>query len=265
MHNRPSDKAAGHRALRFLTALPVYNEARHVTAVLDAVVRNADDVLVVDDGSTDGTRQLLAARTDVIVVSHEQNRGYGAALKTAFDYAVAHQYDVLVTIDCDGQHEPQLIRTLAAACKGADIVSGSRYLEVDGAAGAPPVDRRRINLQITEEINCCLGLKLTDAFCGFKAYRVDALRKLHLTESGYAMPLELWVQAAFHELRVIELPVPLVYLDEKRSFGGALDDSATRLIYYHAVIDRALQACRAEAPSRVPPAAPRCEMFQGCS
>jgi dolichol-phosphate mannosyltransferase len=265
MPKRQSDKVAANREPRVLTALPVYNEARHVTAVLDEVVKSADVVLVVDDGSTDGTRQLLAARTDVVVVSHDQNRGYGAALKTAFDYAIAHKYDVLVTIDCDGQHEPQLIRTLAAACRDADIVSGSRYLALDGAAGAPPVDRRRINLQITEEINCCLGLKLTDAFCGFKAYRVDALRQLHLTETGYAMPLELWVQAAFHGLRVIELPVPLIYLDEKRSFGGALDNSATRLAYYHTVIDRAIQACRAEEPSRVPPAAPRCEMFQGCS
>ena len=264
MPHRQSDKAAADREPRVLTALPVYNEARHVTAVLDEVVKSADDVLVVDDGSTDGTRQLLDARNDVIVVSHEQNRGYGAALKTAFDYAVDRKYDVLVTIDCDGQHEPQLIRQLAAACRDADIVSGSRYLQVD-AAGAPPVDRRRINLQITEEINCCLGLKLTDAFCGFKAYGVDALKELHLTESGYAMPLELWVQAAFHGLRVVELPVPLIYLDEKRSFGGALDDSATRLAYYHSVIDRAIQACRAEEPSRVPPTAPCCEMFQGCS
>ena len=138
-------------------------------------------------------------------------------------------------------------------------------MQVDGAAGAPPVDRRRINLQITEEINCCLGLKLTDAFCGFKAYRVDALRGLHLTEPGYAMPLELWVQAAFHGLRIIELPVPLIYLDEKRSFGGALDDSAKRLAYYHAVIDRAIQACRAEEPSRGLPTFPCAELFQGCS
>jgi dolichol-phosphate mannosyltransferase len=250
---------------RILTALPVYNEARHVTAVLDEVVRNADDVLVVDDGSTDGTRQLLDVRRDIIVVAHQQNRGYGAALRTAFDYAIAHNYDVLVTIDCDGQHEPQLIRDLAAACKDADIVSGSRYLQLDDSQGAPPVDRRRINLQITEEINCCLGLKLTDAFCGFKAYSVDALRRLHLSETGYAMPLELWVQAAFHGLRIVELPVPLIYLDEKRSFGGALDDSSKRLAYYHSVIDRAIQACRAEGPSRVLPTAPSCEMFQGCS
>ena len=251
--------------LRYLTALPVYNEVNHVTDVLNEVVRNAADVLVVDDGSSDGTRELLAARNDVTVVSHPHNRGYGAALKTAFDYAIDRGYDVLVTIDCDGQHEPQRISQLAAACVDADVVSGSRYLQLDETARQAPADRRRINLQVTEELNNRLGLQLTDAFCGFKAYRVEALKKLHLTESGYAMPLELWVQAACHGLRIIESPVPLIYLEEERSFGGALDDAAKRLAYYHSIIDRALKACAAN-PSTGPLAAIPCaEMFQGCS
>lgn len=251
--------------LRFLTALPVYNEVNHVTEVLDQVVRNAQDVLVVDDGSTDGTRELLATRSDVIVVSHSQNRGYGAALHTAFDYAIQHGYDVIVTIDCDGQHEPQLIGSLAAACAEVDMVSGSRYLSLDGSVGAPPIDRRRINMQVTDELNCRLGLQLTDAFCGFKAYKVESLKRLHLTETGYAMPLELWVQAAFQGLKITEMAVPLVYLDEKRSFGGALDDSAKRLAYYHSVIDRAVKACAERQPSS-PLALPRCaEQYQGCS
>jgi glycosyltransferase involved in cell wall biosynthesis len=222
-------------------------------------------VLVVDDGSTDGTRQLLAQRNDVAVVSHPQNRGYGAALKTAFDYAVDHGYDVLVTIDCDGQHEPQRISQLAAACVDVDIVSGSRYLDLDPTVRQAPADRRRINMQITEELNCRLGLKLTDAFCGFKAYRVDALKKLQLTEPGYAMPLELWVQAAFHGLRIIEAPVPLIYLEEERSFGGALDDSAKRLAYYHWVVDKAVRACLASQPKGPHTAFPCAELFQGCS
>ncbi|QDU59126.1 glycosyltransferase family 2 protein [Aeoliella mucimassa] len=233
-------------ALRYLTALPVYNEAKHVDEVLDDVVLYAQDVLVVDDGSSDGTSDLLARRGDVAVARHPENRGYGAALKTAFDYAIEHGYDVLVTIDCDGQHEPQRIRHLAEACTGeVDIVSGSRYLDAeDIASGAAPADRRRINHTITSELNQCLGLALTDAFCGFKAYRVEALKKLDLTETGYAMPLEVWVQAAFHGLRVVELAVPLIYLDEERSFGGALDDARKRLAHYREVVHRAVVRLR---------------------
>jgi glycosyltransferase involved in cell wall biosynthesis len=235
-------RACDNRPCRFLTALPVFNEVRHVTQVLDEVVKYATDVVVVDDGSTDGTRELLAQRKDVKVLYHLQNRGYGAALKTAFDYAIEHRYELVVTIDCDGQHEPQRICDLAAACRHFDIASGSRYLEAPASTDQVPSDRLSINRTITRELNERLDLKLTDAFCGFKAYRTTALAKLRLTETGYAMPLELWVQAAWHGLRVTEVPVPLIYLDEERSFGGALDAADLRLKYYLEVIDRAVHS-----------------------
>lgn len=229
---------------KFITALPVYNEAHHVARVLDEVTKYSDDVVVVNDGSTDGTAELLAKRSDVIVVNHSCNRGYGAALRTAFGYASAHDYDVLVTIDCDGQHEPQRIPRFVNEIEssGSDIVSGSRYLEKFDGDSTPPEQRRAINFQITKEMNEHLGFNLTDAFCGFKAYRVDAVKKMKLTDDGYAMPLELWVQAACLDLKIVELPVPLIYLDEKRSFGGSLDDGQTRLNYYHEVISRSVEA-----------------------
>lgn len=86
-----------------------------------------------------------------------------------------------------------------------------------------------------------MGIELTDAFCGFKAYRVESLKKLELTETGYAMPLELWVQAACQKLKVVEVAVPRIYLDENRSFGEVLDNADTRLKYYHDVINAALK------------------------
>src|SRR5688500_7890781 len=114
---------------RWITALPVFNEAKHVNRVLDEVVQHSDCVLVVDDGSTDGTSELLDRRPDVRVIRHPQNQGYGAALFSAFRYAIEHRFEGVVTIDCDGQHEPQRIGRFVAAAAGADIVSGSRYLK----------------------------------------------------------------------------------------------------------------------------------------
>jgi len=93
-----------------LTALPVFNEVETVDNVLDLVAKHSSNTLVVDDGSTDGTAKKLAQRKEIFCVTHPVNQGYGAALKTAFAFAVEKGFDYLVTIDCDGQHEPQRIR-----------------------------------------------------------------------------------------------------------------------------------------------------------
>jgi dolichol-phosphate mannosyltransferase len=236
---------------RVLTVLPVYNEVEHLSPVLDQVVRYSQSVLVVDDGSTDGTSEVLAARADIHQLRHPQNQGYGAALRSGFAYAIRGEYDVLVTIDCDGQHEPQRIPEFVNACHGVDIVSGSRYLQRFPGDTPAPAQRRHINRIITGEVNWQLGLSLTDAFCGFKAYRVKSLREIRITEDGYAMPLELWVQAAALELRIVELPVPLIYLDETRSFGGALDNGDVRLAVYQEVLRRAMEAVKRRGPCRL--------------
>lgn len=238
--------------LRSLTALPVFNEVDSVDAVLNEVRRHSQHVLVVDDGSTDGTLELLQQRSDIYLEVHARNQGYGAALDTAFQYAAQHEFDVVVTIDCDGQHEPQRIPRFVEVCSNddIDIVSGSRYLKKYDYDNEPPAQRRLINQVITGEINEQLCLHLTDAFCGFKAYRVEALKKLELTEPGYAMPLELWVQAAAADLTIVEIPVPLIYLDEKRSFGGVLDDGETRLKYYREVLAASIARVDGDLVSR---------------
>lgn len=235
----------------WIAALPVYNEEAFVDEVLTEVGKHADHVLVIDDGSTDGTSERLQPWTErdngpfVRVVRHKENRGYGAALKSAFDFAIEHGYEYIVTLDCDGQHQPQRIPRFIKACEGADIVSGSRYLKRYEGDSVPPTQRLFINRQITGELNELLDLQLTDAFCGFKAYRVEALKSLQIKNDGYAMPLELWVQAAMRGMRIIEVPVPLIYLDLNRSFGGTLDDSEKRLSYYRDVICKSLRAMKA--------------------
>ena len=257
-----SFQKVGTMSSRVLTALPVFNEQQHVEKVLGCVKQHAQDVLVVDDGSTDKTAEILRNQTGIHIVTHSMNQGYGAALRSAFSFAQRGGYDILVTIDCDGQHEPQRIPEFVSACEDAadgkpvDIVSGSRYLKSFSGDGVPPEERRSINMQLTREINQRLNLDLTDAFCGFKSYRVSSLPSLKTVENGYAMPLEIWVRASAAAMKIVEIPVPLVYLAEKRSFGGSLDDGHTRLEYYHQVLGKSLQAVAYESGNQTP--APLC-------
>jgi dolichol-phosphate mannosyltransferase len=233
--------------MRLLTAIPVYNEERHLEKVLDEVRRYSPEILVINDGSKDRTGELLLQQSDISVITHPQNRGYGAALISAFRHAVQQNADVLVTMDCDGQHEPARIPVLLEAIHDADIVSGSRYLRDFRQDNQAPQDRRRINQIVTAELNEKLGLNLTDAFCGFKAYRGEALARLHITETAWGMPLQLWVQAACAGLRIKEVGVPRVYLDPNRAFGGVLNDEEQRLTYYRRVIADALAKARPSA------------------
>jgi glycosyltransferase involved in cell wall biosynthesis len=225
--------------MKVLVAIPVYNEERHLLDVLHEVRRYSANILVVNDGSTDGTAGLLAQESDIQIITHPENRGYGAALISAFAYAVDSEADVLVTMDCDGQHEPARIPVLLEAIHDADIVSGSRYLRDFRQNTPTPQDRRQINRLITQELNDTFGLHITDAFCGFKAYRRHALTALRITETGWGMPLQLWVQAARLRLRIKEVGVPRVYLDPNRAFGDMLDDPEERLSYYRRVLNTA--------------------------
>lgn len=231
---------------RILTALPVYNEVSHVADVLNELRQHVDDILVVDDGSNDGTSDVLKDFPGIRVKQHSPNLGYGAALRTAFDYALQNGFDVLVTMDCDGQHQPQYVRQIAGLIDATgdapiDMVSGSRYLKEFDSDNAAPEERRLINAKISACLNEQLGLSITDAFCGFKAYRVSSLANLDITDNGYAMPLQLWVQAADLGWNIREFAVPRIYLDEARSFGGSLDDASVRLAHYRSVLNAELE------------------------
>jgi dolichol-phosphate mannosyltransferase len=230
--------------VRALVAIPVYNEVRTLRRVLDAVLLHAGNVLVIDDGSTDGSTRFLADYP-LDVIRHAVNRGYGRSIRDAFLWARRERYDWVVTMDCDEQHEPAEIPAFIAAARDddADVISGSRYLLDTPDADAPPPDRVRINRLITAEINARLGLSLTDAFCGFKAYRVATLGKLRLSLSGYAFPVQFWVQAVAAGLRIRELPVRRIYKDFSRSFGGALDNPARRLAHYRRALHREIIRC----------------------
>ena len=230
--------------MRLLIAIPVHNERKYVVPVLEKVRQyHRGDILVVDDGSTDGTSDILARLHDIKRIRHETNLGYGQSLIDAFAYADQNGYDWVITMDCDEQHEPrmipQFVRWIQTDCW--DLISGSRYLEPRDNDDLPPTDRRRINGIMTDLINRTLRLNLTDSFCGYKAHRVRAMRRVNLDENGYAFPMQLWPQVVAAGLRITEIPVRLIYNDPTRHFGGQLDDAGNRLRHYTQVFEAQMQ------------------------
>jgi glycosyltransferase involved in cell wall biosynthesis len=229
-----------------LVLIPVFNEERHIEGLLSRLREVfSGDVLFIDDGSRDRSPEILRSLEgpSTFSILHAQNRGYGGTLLHGFAEAHARGYEYLITMDSDGQHRPDWVPVFFERIPDWDIVSGSRYCkEMDGNGSAPP-ERRRINAEVTELINSITGFSLTDSFCGFKAYRVSALPKLALTETGYGMPLQVWLQARKHRLRVTELPVSRIYDDPNRRFGGDLDDPEVRLRYYRTIIEGEKKRC----------------------
>ncbi len=250
--------------MNILIAVPVFNEEQYVASVLREIRKYARvsalaakvrvGLLVIDDGSTDGTPAVLsnlATREHINLLTHPENRGYGQSLIDAFNFAAEQGYDWVITMDCDEQHEPCRIPCFVDECikangTGADIISGSRYMNPQSADGdCPPEDRRSINQTITDLLNSILNLNLTDSFCGFKAHRVSAMQKLRLNIPGYAFPMQFWVQAVYAGLQITEIPVRLIYKDATRHFGGMLDDPSLRLVHYLEVLSQELRDARA--------------------
>ena len=244
--------------MKLLIAIPVFNERKYLEDVLAKVRLFHDQILYVDDGSTDGTAELLEAivrRKENVghlhLLRHAGNKGYGQSIIDAFEFADRRGYEWVITMDCDEQHDPAAIpefQKLIAADQW-DVISGSRYLTSGPSDDVPPGDRRAINAAVTLLMNSLFRFRITDAFCGFKAHRVSAMKPLRLSETGYAFPLQLWPRLAEARARITELPVRLIYKDLTRTFGGNLDDASNRLRHYLDVLHAELHLNDASSDS----------------
>ena len=244
-----------HACPRILIAIPVFNEEKSVDRVLGEVARHAaafaGEILVIDDGSTDATPSLLA-RHPVEVIRHGKNRGYGRAMQDMLEWADFRGYDWVISMDCDEQHEPaSLPKFVERISAGAsDVVSGSRYIDESLPGDPAPEDRRRINALLTREINERLALGITDAFCGYKAYRASVCANLRLDVCGYDFPMQFWVRACAAGLRIEELAVRRIYVDMTRTFGSGLDMPDRRLAIYRETMHREIRRSAQRLPVR---------------
>ncbi len=193
-----------------------YNEGKVIRGVVAEVVRAGWRVVVVDDGSRDNT--VAEARAGgAIVVRHAVNLGQGAALQTGIDYAIRRGADRLVTFDADGQHSCDDIPALVAALDGADVALGSRFLgkAIEGASA----QRKLLLRTATLVSNGLSGMNLTDAHCGFRAFRASVAPKLRILQDRMAHASELLRKIRTAGVRVVEVPVTVRYTEHSMSKG----------------------------------------------
>ena len=207
-------------APRALVCVPTYNEAENVVPIVEAILAAAPvEVLVVDDGSPDGTGQLadaIAAREPRVHVLHrEKKEGLGRAYLAAFAWALARPYDLVLEMDADFSHHPRYLAPMLARAREADLVLGSRYVEGGGTVNWG-LGRRILSKGGSLYARTILGVPYRDLTGGFKCFRREVLEGIDLPTvqcTGYAFQIELTYRAHRRGFRVAE--VPIVFEDRR--------------------------------------------------
>ena len=199
--------------MKELIVSPIYNEEEHLASFIDNVRSVCDyPILVINDGSTDNTLEIIKSKCPDYLINHTKNMGYGKSLADGFDFAAEYNYRSIVTIDGDLQHDAAMIPTFFRKLQDYDIVSGSRYLYIREHPDVEPPQSHFVYHQLTTSIiNETFRSSITDAYCGYRAYRVEKIGLLDIDIDGYGIAIQIIVQILFNQLKHTELPVPMVY------------------------------------------------------
>lgn len=201
---------------KVVVVVPAYNEERFIGSVVLKLKRYPVEVLVVDDGSSDGTGEIAKAG-GATVISQSENQGKGIALNAGFAAARSLNPDAIVVIDGDGQHLPEeLMRIVRPILDGqADIAIGSRYLR---NTSNTPLRRRWGHKLINLASNFTSGVNVSDSQSGYRAFSRKAYENLNFQSSGFSVESEMQFLAKEHDLRVMDVPITIRYTDKaKRS------------------------------------------------
>jgi glycosyltransferase involved in cell wall biosynthesis len=196
---------------RTLVCIPAFNEASNVSDIVHRSKKYANEVIVYDDGSTDDTYEL-ARSAGATVIRNSENKGYGVAIRSLFQAAKEKNADIMVTLDSDGQHNPdeipQLIEPLLK--QRFDMVIGSRFLGSNGKEKVPRYRSFGIKT-ITKLTRAASYSGITDSQSGFRAYNKNALSKINLFEDGMAVSVEILLRAKEKNLLTTEVPITINY------------------------------------------------------
>jgi len=223
-------------AIRTVAVVPAFNEARTIQQVIDGLHGHVDRVLVVDDGSTDATASL-ARRAGADVLEHPTNRGKGHAIRSAIEWVVARDFTHALMLDGDMQHLPGEAPLLlaAAARTGVDLVLGERRFGRE----AMPASRYHANRLGSRVLSWFVGGRFSDTQCGFRVFRVEALRGIPLRARGYEIETEMLVKLSRRRAHITTVPVTAVYTGQRSKLRPVRDTTRTCfLAVYYRFIER---------------------------
>ncbi len=211
--------------------IPAFNEADTIAMVIHGVAGSVTHVLVVDDGSTDGTSQI-ARQAGAEVLEHRQNRGKGQAIRSALAAVADTGFTHALILDADMQHLPNEAARLldAAARTGADVVLGERQFDRTGM----PAARYHANRIGSRVLSWFVGSQLHDTQCGFRVFRLDALRHVALRAREYDIETEMLVKLSRRQARIATVPITAVYNGQRSKLRPVRDTTRTcfRAVYY---------------------------------
>ncbi len=197
-----------------VVGIPAFNEEKTIARVVLGAQKHAHIVVVCDDGSTDLTGEI-AERLGAVVIRHERNLGYGAALQNLFERARVLEADVLVTLDADGQHDPSQIPLLVKPIEAGicEVVLGSRFMDKNGASEMPAY--RQLGVKVITRLSNGWGKNgVSDAQRGFRAYSKRAMEHLGaMSENGMSASIELLRAVQKSGLKMCEVPISCKYAD----------------------------------------------------
>ncbi|MBS7247426.1 MAG: glycosyltransferase family 2 protein [Candidatus Jordarchaeales archaeon] len=207
--------------MKLVCVSPAFNEERTVASVVKGALKYVDEVVVVDDGSTDNTSEE-ASKAGAIVIRHPRNLGKGAALKTGFKVALKRGADIVVSLDADGQHDPDEIPRLLSALKNGnfDVVIGSRFL---GDISNMPTPRILSNTITSKILNLFFKMPVTDSQSGYRAFKREVIESVKFSDPRFAAETEILIDANRKGFRIGEVRIKTLYGEEKSKIRGFED------------------------------------------
>jgi glycosyltransferase involved in cell wall biosynthesis len=204
-----------HRNVRTFICIPAYNEAQSIREVIMKAKKYASKIIVYDDGSTDNTYEIANNAGADVIIRDCVNRGYGAAIKALFLAAKERDADIMVTLDSDGQHDPDQIPRVVEPIlnEESDIAIGSRFLAQPDKHNVPKYRYAGIKT-ITRITQYASYGDITDAQSGFRAYGKRALSSIKLSEKGMSVSTEILLKASERDLIIKEVPITIKYQDK---------------------------------------------------